>query len=132
MNKIMLLGRICKDLELKQNGETSVVKFTLAVNRRGSKESQQQADFISCVAFNKTAITMCNFLEKGRQIGLEGRLQTGDYINREGVKVYTTEVIVDCFYFADSKKSQGEPEVNIPSWDDIPAFGDGSKDDLPF
>lgn len=135
MNKVMLLGRLVRDLELKQAGETEVTKFTLAVNRRFKKD---EADFISCTAFGKTATTMVNFLEKGRQIGVEGRIQTGSYKNNEGVMVYTTEVIVDGFYFADSKKSQGESEFICPGVDDVrPRDENGfypvdDGDELPF
>lgn len=133
MNKICLLGRLTKDLELKQAGEMSVTKFTLAVNRRFKND---EADFINCTAFGKTATTMVNFLEKGRQIGVEGRIQTGSYKNNEGVMVYTTEVIVDGFYFADGKKSQGKSEFNCPGLDDVDENGfrplDEGKDELPF
>lgn len=138
MNKVVLLGRICKDLELKQVGEMSVTKFTLAVNRRFVKQGEErQADFITCTAFGKTAITMVNFLEKGRQIGVEGRMQTGSYTNNEGVKVYTTEVIVDNFYFADGKKSQGESGYTPPGLDDVNAIDPNGflpvdDDELPF
>ena len=137
MNKVVLLGRLCKDLELKQNGEMSVTKFTLAVNRKFVKQGEErQADFINCTAFNKTATTMVNFLEKGRQIGVEGRIQTGSYKNKEGVMVYTTEVIVDSFYFADGKKSEGE--YIPPNVDDVRARDENGfypvedGDELPF
>ena len=136
MNKVILLGRICKDLELKQAGETSFTRFTLAVNRRFVKQGEErQADFISCVAFNKTATTMVNFLEKGRQIGVEGRIQTGSY-PKDGVTVYTTEVVVDGFYFADGKKSEGE--YIPPNLDDVRARDENGfypvedGDELPF
>jgi single-strand DNA-binding protein len=133
LNKVILLGRIVRDLELKQAGEIEVTKFTLAVNRRFVKQGEErQADFINCTAFGKTATTMVNFLEKGRQIGIEGRIQTGSYKNNEGVMVYTTEVIVDQFYFADGKKSQEESEVIIPDWDDIKPMNHESRDELPY
>jgi single-strand DNA-binding protein len=140
MNKVVLIGRLTKDLELKQNGEVSVIKFTLAVNRKFVKQGEErQADFINCVAFNKTAITMTNFLEKGRQIAVEGRIQTGSYKNKEGATVYTTEVIVDSFYFADSKKTQAESDFTVPDLDDVRAIDengfypvDDGKDELPF
>jgi len=119
MNKVNLMGRICKDLEIKKAGETSVLKFNLAVNRRGAKEGQQQADFISCVAFGKTAETMASYLSKGRQIAIDGRIQTGSY-EKEGQKIYTTEVIVDSFYFAGSKK-----DGQALSQEDV-------RDELPF
>jgi single-strand DNA-binding protein len=137
MNKVILLGRLVRDLELKQAGEMSVTKFTLAVNRRFVKQGEErQADFINCTAFGKTATTMVNFLEKGRQIGVEGRIQTGSYKNSEGVTVYTTEVIVDNFYFADGKKSQGESEFKCPDFEDVDENGfrplKEGDDELPF
>ena len=124
MNKVTILGRITKDLELKNAGETSVIKFNLAVNRRFVKQGEErQADFINCTAFGKTADTMCKFLSKGRQIAIEGRLQTGSYTNKEGVKVFTTDVIVDGFYFADSNKKDDDG-FHCPTIDEV--------DELPF
>jgi single-strand DNA-binding protein len=125
LNKIILLGRICKDLELKKTGETSVIKFTLAVNRKFNKQGEEkQADFISCVAFGKTAEIMEQYLGKGRQIAIEGRIQTGSYKNKEGVMVYTTDVIVESFNFADGQKKE---DAN----DGFKAI-DENDDELPF
>lgn len=114
----MLIGRITRDLELKGN-ETKVLGFGLAVNRKFKKDGEQEADFINCKAFGNTAEVMVNHLSKGRQIGIEGRIQCGSY-EKEGQKIYTTEVIVDSFYFADSKKD-GQAQENV-----------GEEDELPF
>lgn len=81
-----------------------VAKFCLAVNRRFTKVGEQQADFINCVAFGKTAEFCSKYFAKGQQIALDGRIQTRSYDNKEGKKVYATEVIVENVYFADSKK----------------------------
>lgn len=107
MNKVILLGRICKDIELRysQSG-TAFGSFSLAVDRKFSKD--KETDFINCKAFGKTAETISKYLGKGRQVVVEGRIQTGSYDNKEGQKVYTTDVMVDSFYFADSKTSKNE------------------------
>ncbi len=130
MNKCVILGRLVKDLELKKAGETSVVKFTLAVNRRFVKQGEErQADFINCVAFGKTAEIMEQYLGKGRQIAVEGRIQTGSYKNKEGVMVYTTEVMVESFNFADGQ-AKGEAKVEDKSDGFYPV--DEDPDELPF
>ena len=134
MNKCQMIGRLVKDPELKytQTNNTAVAKFTLAVNRRFSKEGQQQADFIGIVAWGKTAEFCSKYFEKGRQIGLAGRIQTRTWDDSDGKKHYVTEVVAEEVYFADSKKGS---EVSIPDWDDIPSkksVGDNSDDELPF
>jgi len=109
MNKVMLLGRIVKDLELKNIGanNTSVCNFTLAVNRSFVKQGEErQADFVNCQVWGKLADAMCKFLAKGSQIAVYGRLQTRNREDNEGKKHYITEVVVEEFYFADSKKSE--------------------------
>jgi single-strand DNA-binding protein len=99
MNKAILIGRITKDLELKASASgMSYLSFTLAVNRRGK---DKEADFITCKAFSKTAEFINTYMSKGRQIAVEGRIQTGSY-DKDGAKVYTTDVICDNVYFADS------------------------------
>jgi len=122
LNKVILLGRICKDLELKQAGGTNVVKFNLAVNRKFTKQGEEkQTDFISCVAFGKTAETIVNYLSKGRQIVVEGRIQTGNY-EKDGQRIYTTDVIVESFNFADGKQNKKSDEF----------FDSNTDDELPF
>lgn len=106
MNKVILLGRLTREPELKQAGETTVTRFSLAVDRRYKKEGRQDADFPSCVAFGKTAEFIEKYFFKGMKIALEGRLQTGSYTNKEGKKVYTTDVVVEAVEFAESKRAQ--------------------------
>ena len=104
MNKVSLLGRICQDLELKEVGENKYTRFTLAVNRNYTKEDgTREADFISCVAWNKSAETITKYFKKGSQIGLNGRIQTGSYEREDQTKVYTTDIIVEDFDFVDKK-----------------------------
>lgn len=104
MNKWIGMGRPTKDPEIKRNQDgKSVARFTLAVDRKYKKEGSQTADFISCVAFDKTAEFVDKYVQKGRRYLVDGHIQTGSYTNRDGQKVYTTDVMVDGIEFADSK-----------------------------
>lgn len=113
INRVVLVGRLTKSPELRktQTG-TSVCKFTLAVNRRATGQGQPDADFISCVAWNKTADLMSQYLSKGSLIGIEGRLQTGRFTNNNGETIYTCDVMVDSLQFLDPKKSDGQSNDN--------------------
>ena len=106
MNSVLLLGRLTADITLRQskNGKDAlnIANFTLAVPRMGSEE----AEFIRCVAFGKTADFMEQYLEKGSRIAVTGRLQTGSYDDKDGKTVYTTEVIVERVDFADSRQAE--------------------------
>lgn len=110
MNNVCLVGRLTRDPELRYTTSgMAVVRFTLAVDRRMSKEkrmeaeakNQPTADFISCTAWNKTAELIANFMQKGRRIGVEGRIQTGSY-EKDGQRIYTTDVVVNNVEFLDS------------------------------
>lgn len=126
MNKTILIGRLTKDLELRKTATgTSVVSFTLAVNRKVKQENQPDADFIRCTAWGKTAEIMCQYLSKGSQIGLEGRIQTGQYQDNSGNTIYTTDVVVEGFDFLEKKDSQVGYELPKES---IEITGD----ELPF
>lgn len=115
MNRVELTGRFTKDPEVRYSqGEnaTAVARFTLACDRRSRQEGQQTADFISCVAFGKSAEFIEKHFKKGMKMELCGRIQTGSYTNKDGAKVYTTDVIADEVAFAESKGSAtGEPEA---------------------
>lgn len=107
MNKVMLIGRLTADPEIRQTQSGKRVgTFTLAVDRRVSKE--KEADFIRCQAWEKRAEFAEKYLVKGSKVALWGRIQTGSYNDKDGKKVYTTDVVVDEIEFADSKKSIGE------------------------
>jgi single-strand DNA-binding protein len=96
------LGRITKDIELKtSNNNKCYVKFGIAVD---SGYKDKPSNFINCIAFNKTAEFICKFMSKGERIGVTGAIQTGNYVNTEGQKVYTTDILVNSAYFADGKK----------------------------
>lgn len=107
INRVVLVGRLTRDPELRktQNG-TSVCSFTMAVNRRMQAQGQPDADFISCVAWNKLADLMTQYLHKGSLIGLEGRIQTRNYDNQQGQRVYVTEVVADNIQFLEPKNAQ--------------------------
>lgn len=106
MNTVILMGRLSKEPDVKMAGETKIARFTLAVDRKGAKvEGKPTADFISCVAFNKTAEVIENYVTKGSKIAVRGRIQTGSYDGSDGKKVYTTDVLVEEMEFCESKSS---------------------------
>lgn len=107
MNKCELLGRLTKDVELKytQNDNKAVARFTLAVNRRGKDAG---TDFISCIAWDKTAELLQKYCKKGSQVGIIGRIQTGQYDDRDGKRVYTTDVVVEELDIIWDKKEEVE------------------------
>lgn len=111
MNKVILMGRLTKDPDVRytQDG-VAVARYSLAVDRRYQREGEQKADFISCTAFGRGAEFAEKYLKKGTKIVAAGRIQTGSYTNRDGQKVYTTDVIVEEQEFAESKKAQQENE----------------------
>lgn len=140
INRVVLTGRLTKDPELKytQNG-TAVVSFTLAVSRQFKpKNGDREADFINCVIWRKSAENFANFNHKGSKIGIDGRLQTRNYENRQGQRIYVTEVVVDSFALLDSKNSnhqqQGDYQQNQGA-DPFQNAGqeiDVNDDDVPF
>ena len=128
INKVVIIGRLTKDADIKQTSTTTVAKFMLAVDRRFKREGEQDADFISCVAFGKTAEFIQKYFYKGMKIALDGRLQTGSYTNRDGNTVYTTDVIAEAVEFAESKKADaGNTNETANEWVQVP-----EDDGLPF
>lgn len=124
MNKVILMGRLTRDPEVRYSaGENSmaVARYTLAVDRRIKREGDAEADFISCVTFGKNAEFVEKYLHQGMRITISGRIQTGSYTNRDGNKVYTTDVVVEEHEFAESKNagssnaSYNRPNQNVPS-----------------
>ena len=109
MNKVILMGRLTRDPEVRYttNNNTLVCTFSLAVNRRFKSEGQPDADFINVVAWSKTAEFCSKYFTKGQQVGVIGRIQTRNYDDKDGKKVYVTEVIAEEAYFADSKREPG-------------------------
>ena len=123
INTCTLTGRITKDLTLSATPSGSnVCQFTLAVNRRGKEE---QTDFINCVAWNKTADLLCQYMGKGSLIGVVGKIQTRSYENKQGQRIYVTEVRADEITFLENKKQdayKGTSLENTPvnGWEDLP------------
>ena len=152
MNKVILMGRTTKDVEVRYSqGEnaTAIARFVFAVDRRFHRDGDEQtADFISCLAFGKTAEFLEKFGRKGTKFVLDGRIQTGSYTNRDGQKVYTTEVVVEEQEFAESKASSdsyaaSHPQQNAAPAPSMPSPGaasadgfmnipDGIDEELPF
>lgn len=114
MNRVILIGRLTRDPDIRytqgQNGQICTARYTLAVDRRRRAEGEQNADFISCVAFGRSGEFADKYLHKGMKIAIFGRIQTGSYTNRDGVKVYTTDVIVEDQEFCESKSSAAAPD----------------------
>lgn len=124
MNKVILMGRLTRDPMVNYTqGERSmaIARFTMAVDRRYVKRDpnnpeQQTADFIQCVAFDKNGEFAEKYLHQGTKIALEGRIQTGSYTNREGQRVYTTDIVVEHMEFAESKAAQNRANGNNDSY----------------
>lgn len=134
MNKVILMGRLTRDPEIRysQNGNSSAIaRFTLAVDRRFKRQGDDQtADFINCVAFGKTAEFAEGYLKQGTKVVGCGRIQTSSYTNKEGQRVYSTDVVIEELEFAESKKAQeNNTEVDADGFVNIP---DGLEDGLPF
>ncbi len=145
MNKVILMGRLTRDPEVRYSqGENNmaIARYTLAVDRRFQKNSDQSADFISCVAFGRSAEFAEKYLKQGTKICITGRIQTGSYTNKDGVKVYTTDVVVEDQEFAESKNAaqsgggadfaSSRPTPSAASGDGFMSIPDGIEDELPF
>ena len=145
MNKVILMGRLTRDPEIRYsqgNEQMAIARYTLAVNRRYLREGGESADFISCVAFGKSAEFAEKYFRQGLKIAVVGRIQTDSYTNRDGNKVYTTDVIIEEQDFAESKRNAssdsesgqpgGRPSPANASADGFMSIPEGIEDDLPF
>ncbi len=149
MNKVILMGRLTRDPDVRYTqGEsnTAVARYTLAVDRRFVRKDQadaQTADFIGCVAFGKAGEFAEKYFKKGTKVAVTGRIQTGSYTNKDGVKVYTTDVVVEEQEFAESKNASqsnsGDYSSNnnsgaapAPAADGFMNIPDGIDEELPF
>lgn len=140
MNKVILTGRLTKNPEVRYstgNPPQAVARYTLAVDRRFKRDGSQDADFISCIAFGRSAEFAEKYFHQGIKIGIEGRIQTSSYTNKEGRKVYTTDVVIENQEFLESKKSQDKPQEKrqrpVEQDDDgFMTIPDGIEDELPF
>lgn len=145
MNKVILMGRLTRDPDVRYSqGEQSsaIARFSLAVDRRFKRDGDQTADFISCVAFGKTGEFIERYCHQGTKLVVEGRIQTGSYTNKDGNRVYTTDVVAENVEFAESKAAAGNneggyqaarPEPSSAAGDGFMNIPDGVEDEgLPF
>lgn len=137
MNNVVLCGRLTKDPEIRQTATTKIASYTLAVRRtRKAPDGSEAADFINCKAFSKGADFAQNYLHQGTKLIVRGRIETGKYTNKDGVTVYTTEVIADEQEFAESKAAAEQQQVQTgtpPTGTDNFVVPDNLEDDgLPF
>lgn len=149
MNKVILMGRLTRDPEIRYSqGENSiaVARFTLAVDRRFKKPGEADADFLNCVAFGKTAEHAEKYYKQGLKVLITGRIQTGSYTNKEGQKVYTTDIVVEESEFAESKNASSQnagdnyqnyqpaqrPTPSAAVGDGFMNIPDGIDEELPF
>ena len=145
MNKVMLMGRLTRDPEVRYaQGATplAIARYTLAVDRRFRRDGEATADFIPCVAFGRQAEHAEKYYHQGLRVTISGRIQTGSYTNKDGVKVYTTEVVVEEQEFAESKAASDAnaggyqaapaPAPSAPAGDGFMNIPDGIDEELPF
>lgn len=142
MNKVILMGRLTRDPEVRYSqGEQpmAIARYTLAVNRRFSRNDEEQsADFIGCVAFGRSGEFAEKYLHKGIKIAIVGRIQTGSYTNKDGQRIYTTEVVVEEQEFVESKNASGGKEnagsgaARDSAGDGFMNIPDGIDEELPF
>ena len=136
MNRVILMGRLTKNPEIKYAGkenDMAVARYTLAVNRRYKREGEQEADFISCVTFGKSAEFAQKYLRKGIRIVVSGRISTGNYKDKDGKTIYTTDVIVEEHEFAQNKESNPSSETEKEAGNDSDGFMNvPDEEEIPF
>jgi single-strand DNA-binding protein len=141
MNKVILIGRLCADVEVRRtNSGKAVASYRLAVDRQFKQEGQPEADFLNCVAFGNNGEFAGKYLNKGMKIAIEGRIQTRTYDDKDGKKVYVTEIIVDRHEFCEKKAESSANGVNYgsfvapeyPTAQDFERLDDENSEPLPF
>ena len=145
MNKVILMGRLTRDPEVRYStgdNQMAIARYSLAVDRRGRRDNDgQTADFINCVAFGRAAEFAEKYFHKGIKIAVTGRIQTGSYTNKDGQKVYTTDVVIEDQEFAESKNASSEnagfvpadrPSPSSAAGDGFMNIPDGIDEELPF
>lgn len=137
MNKVILMGRLTRDPEIRYSqgsNPIAVAKYTLAVDRRFKRDGEPTADFVNCLCFGKSAEFTEKYFQQGMRVTIFGRIQTGSYTNKAGVKVYTTEVVVEEQEFAESKNASRASNNNqaAPDKDGFMDIPDDIGDELPF
>ncbi|MCR4716456.1 MAG: single-stranded DNA-binding protein [Lachnospiraceae bacterium] len=145
MNKVILMGRLTRDPEMRYSSgatQTAVARFSLAVDRRFKREGQPDADFFNCSAFGKTAEFVNNYLKQGTKVVVEGRIQNDNYTNKNGEKVYSVQIIVESVEFAESKAASqnngggnyggAAPAPSADAGDGFVNLEEGIEENLPF
>jgi len=146
MNKVVLVGRLTRDPEVRYSqgdSATAVARYTVAVDRRFKRDNEPNADFIPCVVFGRSAEFAEKYFRQGMRVAISGRIQTGNYTNKDGVKVYTTDIIVEDQEFAESKaesdanrgsfqQSAPSPSPRMDAGDGFMNIPDGIDEELPF
>ena len=136
MNKVILMGRLTRNPDVRYSqGEKAiaVARYTLAVNKAFKREGEPDADFINCVTFGRNAEFAEKYFKQGTKLVVCGRIQTGSYVNKDGIKIYTTDIIVDEQEFAESKKtSESQTTSSASKGDDFMNIPDGIDEELPF
>ena len=144
MNKVVLVGRLTRDPEVRYSqgdNATAVARYTLAVDRRFRRDGEPTADFIPCVIFGRSAEFAEKYFHQGMRVSISGRIQTGSYTNKDGQKVYTTDVVVEECEFAESKNAAGDnsgftppdrPSPSSAAGDGFMNIPDGIDEELPF
>ena len=143
MNKVILMGRLTRDPEVRYSqgaNATAVARYSLAVDRRFKRDGEPTADFISCVAFGRTAEFAEKYFRQGLKVVVTGRIQTGSYTNKDGVRVYTTDIVVEEQEFAESKAASENhsyqaspmPSPSADIGDGFMNIPDGIDEELPF
>lgn len=135
MNKVILMGRLTKNPEIKYAGkdnDMAVARYTLVVNRRYKRDGEQEADFISCVTFGKSAEFAQKYLRKGIRIVIGGRISTGSYKDKDGKTIYTTDVIVEEHEFAQNKDGSGGEDLSETSKTDKDGFMEVQDGEISF
>lgn len=134
MNKVILMGRLTRDPEVRYtqgDKAMAVARYALAVNRVYKREGEPEADFINCVTFGRGAEFAEKYFRQGTKIIISGRIQTGSYINKDGIKIYTTDIVVEDQKFAESKRTSEAQKPSVPSGDGFMNIPDGDEE-LPF
>lgn len=130
MNSVALIGRLTRDPDVRFKEDLAIARFTVAVVRPPMKGKEATSDFPSCVAFGKTAETIEKYFSKGSRIGITGRIQTGSYTDKDGKKVYTTDIVVDHLDFLEKKQETEEVKEDVTA--PLPGFEKLGADDIPF
>lgn len=137
MNKVIIMGRLVRDPDIRYSqGENAscIARYTLAVDRKYKRDNEPTADFINCVAFGKNAEFTEKYFRQGMKVAISGRIQTGSYTNKDGNKVYTTDVVVEEQEFCESKSQQSNNQQQVPPsvGTDFMNIPDGIENELPF